>query len=246
MTKLPTAKDVSKARRQAAGAVTDALEQARTPLYAVLGAGDLATEAVRDYVSKARGEANGQAKDVQARLAELQDRLVEVRAQVRTKVGELPDDVAELRGRFEPAELRTALEGYVKSLQDLYERLAVRGETTADKLRSRPRVQEAMTRVEDVADTAEERVGRIVDDAREIADDVLGRVTRRTRSVGEKAAIATEKAAEAASDAIEEAGEEVAHTTRSVSRKAANRTAPARTAKPATRRTTARKAGPTA
>lgn len=242
MAKLPTADDVKKARKQAADAVTDALEQARTPLYAVLGAGDLATEAVREYVTKARGEAGGQAKDVQARLTELQDRLVEVRAQVRTKVGELPDDVAELRGKFEPAELRAALEGYVKSLQDVYEKLAARGETTADKLRRQPRVQQAMDRVEDVAETAEERVGRLVEDAREIADDVLGRVTRRTRSVGEKAAIATEKAAtevsETVSEAIEDAGDEVARTTRSVSRKVANRTSPA---KPATRRTTARK-----
>lgn len=245
MTKLPTAKDVKKARKQATAAVTDALEQARTPLYAVLGAGDLATEAVRDYVAKARGEAAGQAKEVQAdvqakvtdlqtRLAELQDRLVEVRAQVRTKVGELPDDVAELRGKFEPAELRTALESYVRSLQEMYERLATRGETAAEKLRKQPRVQQAVGRVEEVADTTEDRVGRLVDDAKEIADDVLGRVTRRTRSVGEKAAIATEKAAADVSEAVEEAGDEVASTTRSVSRKVANRTAPA---KPATRRT---------
>jgi heparin binding hemagglutinin HbhA len=254
MPKLPTAKDVKKARKQATVAVTDALEQARTPLFAVLGAGDLATEAVRDYVTKARGEATDQAKDVQARvtelqtkLSELQDRLVEVRAQVRTKVGELPDDVAELRGRFEPAELRGALESYVQSLQDVYEKLAARGETAADKLRKQPKVKQAIDRVEATADTAEVRVGKIVDEAREIADDVLGRVTRRTRSVGEKTAIATEKAADDTaqairkaaddvSDAVEEAGDEAASTTRSVSRKAANRTAPA---KPATRRATA-------
>ncbi|MGH3994374.1 MAG: hypothetical protein ACRDSN_18180, partial [Pseudonocardiaceae bacterium] len=109
MPKLPTAQDVRKARKQATVAMSDALEQARTPLYAVLGAGDLATEAVRDYVAKARGEASGQAKDVQtrinelqAKLAELQDRLVEVRTQVRsqfrTKVTELPE---ELRGKLD-------------------------------------------------------------------------------------------------------------------------------------------------
>ena len=260
MPKLPTAKDVKKARKQATVAVSDALEQARTPLYAVLGAGDLATEAVRDYVTKARGEATDQAKDVQARvtdlqtrLGELQDRLVEVRAQVRTKVGELPDDVAELRGKLEPTELRGALESYVQSLQDVYERLAARGETAADKLRRQPKVKQAIHRVEATADTAEDRVGKLVDDAREIADDVLGRVTRRTRSVGEKTAIATEKAADAtadavrktadtAADAVEEAGDDAASTTRSVSRKAANRTAPAKPAtqsKPAVRRATA-------
>lgn len=241
MAKLPTAKDVKKARKQATHAVSDALEPARTPLYAMIGAGDLAAEAVRDYVARARGEAAGQAKevqtkvtDLQSRLTDLQERLVEVRVQVRTKVGELPDDVAELRGKFEPTELRTALEGYVKSLQDIYEKLATRGESTAEKLRRQPRVKHALDRVEDAADTAEERVGKIVDDAKEIADDVLGRVTRRTRSVGEKAAIATEKAADEVSEAVEEAGAEVAHATRSVSRKVANRTTP----KPAVRKTT--------
>ncbi|HEY0639695.1 MAG TPA: hypothetical protein VGD67_18775 [Pseudonocardiaceae bacterium] len=253
MPKLPTAQDVKKARKQAAGAVTDALEQARTPLYAVLGAGDLATEALREYVAKARGEAGGQAKDVQARvtdlqtrLTELQDRLVEVRAQVRSKVGELPDDVAELRGRLEPAELRTALENYRRALQDLYSRLAHRGEETADKLLRQPRVRQAMDRVETVADTTEDRVGKLVDDAREMTDDVLGRVTRRTRSVGEKTAIATERAAGELAEAVEDAGDDLAGTTRSVSRKAANRTAPETPATKAAPKATAPKtAAPT-
>lgn len=250
MPKLPTAQDVRKARKQAT-------EAARTPLYAVIGAGDLATEAVREYVTKARGDATGQAKgvqsrvdDLQARLVQLQDRLVEVRAQVRTKVGELPDDVAELRGKLEPAELRHALEGYTQSLQELYERLATRGETALDRLRKQPRVQDAIERVEEAADTAEDRVGKLVEDARELADDVLGRVSRRTRSVGEKTAIAAERLADDAAGAVEEAGDELASTTRSVTRKAANRTAAAKPSAAATTTrgttTTPRKPGPKA
>jgi len=236
MPKLPTATDVKKARKQATVAVTDALEQARTPLYAVVGAGDLATEAVRDYVTKARTDATGQAKDaqtrmneLQAKLTELQDRLVEVRAQVRTKVGELPDDVVELRGRLEPSELRHALENYSQSLQELYEKLATRGETTVEKLRKQPKVKKAIDRVEGAADNAEDRVGKFVEDARGLADDVLGRVTRRTRSTGEKAAISTETVAAEVAETVEDAGDEAASTTRSVTRKVANRTAPAKT-----------------
>ena len=236
MPKLPTANDVKKARKQA----TAALEQARTPLYAVLGAGDLASEAIRDYVTKARADASGQAKDVQARvtdlqtrLTELQDRLVEVRTQVRTqvrtRVTELPEDLAGLRGRLEPAELRHALEGYAQSLQELYDRLASRGEATAAKLREQPQVRKAMGRVEEAADTTEDRVGKLVEDARELTFEVLGRVSRRTRSAGEKAAIRTEKVADEIAEAVEEAGDEVASTTRSVSRKVANRTKPAAT-----------------
>jgi len=231
MPKLLTAKDVKKARKQAAAA----LEQARTPLYAVLGAGDLASEAVRDYVAKARADASGQAKDVQtrvndlqAKLSELQDRLVDVRTQVRTRVGELPDEVTELRGKLEPAELRHALENYVQSLQDLYERLATRGEAAVAKLREKPRVKKAIDRVEEAADTTEDRVGKFVEDARELTYEVLGRVGRRTRSVGEKAANRAEKVADEVAEAVEEAGDEVASTTRSVTRKAANRTQPAK------------------
>lgn len=213
MPKLPTANDVKKARMQA----TQALEQARTPLYAVLGAGDLATEAVREYVMKARSEATGQAKDVQTRvnelqvrLAELQDRLVQVRTQVRTRVDELPDEVAELRGKLEPTELRHALENYVQSLQDLYERLASRGEVKVEKLRQQPQVKKAMGRVEEAADTTEERVGKFVEDARELTYEVLGRVSRRTRSTGEKAAVRTERMAGEVAATAEKAAHQVA------------------------------------
>lgn len=240
MPKLPTGKDVKKDVKKARKQAADMLSQARTPLYAVLGAGDLATEAVRDYVAKARADAADDVQtrvvDLQTRLVELQDRLVEVRTQVRTKVGELPD-VAELRGRLEPAELRAALENYVQSLQDLYEKLATRGEVAVDKLRKQPQVSKAIVTVENVADEAEGRVGKLVDDAREIADDVLGRVGRSTRSTGEKAARATQELASEVAKDVVEAGDEVAHTTRSVSRKAANRVSPPKAAAP--RKTTA-------
>lgn len=246
MPKLPTAQDVKKARQQATEAVSEAIEQARTPLYAVLGAGDLASEAVRDYLTKARTDATGQAKDVQARLNELQarltdlqDRLVEVRSQVRTRVTELPDEVAGLRGKLDADQLRHALENYAQSLQSVYERLAARGESTVDNLRQKPQVKTVIDRVEDVADSTEVRVGKFVEDARELAYDVLGRISRRTRSTGEKAAHRTqevaddvaeavETAGDSVADAIKEAGDETASTTRSVTRKAANRTQPAK------------------
>ena len=227
MSKLPTATDVTKVRRQASAAV----QQARTPLYAVLGAGELASEAVRDYVNKARAEAGGGARDVQSRandlqsrLAALQERLTEVRGQVRARVDELPEELAGLRGRLETGELRHALEGYLQSLQDLYERLATRGEATAAKLRQQPQVKRAIDRVEEAADLTEERVGRFVDDARQLTNEVLGRVGRRTRSTGEQAAHHVEKAADEVALAVEGAGEvavavegagdEVASTTR--------------------------------
>jgi heparin binding hemagglutinin HbhA len=154
---MMTSEDVKRARQQA----TAALSQARQPLYAMLGAGELASEAVRDYVAKARAQAGGQATqaqsrvaDVQTRLVELQDRLAEVRTQVRAKVGELPEGVAGLRGRLESGELRHSLEGYFQSLQELYERLATRGEATVEKLRHGPQPTKATVQ-DGVTDSAE-------------------------------------------------------------------------------------------
>ena len=60
-------------------------------------------------------------------------------------------------------------------------------------------------------------------------------MTRRTRSVGEKTARATQRTAADAAEAIEELGDDVAHEVRSTSRKAANRTAPSKGATTADR-----------
>jgi len=97
----------------------------------------------------------------------------------------------------------------------------------------------------------EKRVEKAVDDLHDAGEEVLGKVSTQTRSVGEKAARATQKftteAAESVSAAgkdiaaeVTEAGAEAASTTRSVTRKAANRTAPKKpAAKPAAKRTNA-------
>ena len=244
---LPTAQDVRKARKQATTVVAGALEQARTPLYAALGAGNLATETVVSYAKKARGEAAaraGQAENAQARTqariqagaTDLQAKLTELQAHVghapdrlRSRLDEVSNELLRLRGRLEPEQVREFADSYRRMMQELYDRLAVRGERVYGDLVAQPRVRQAVGRVEHAADTAEVRVEKFVEEARAIADEVLGRASRRTRSVGEKAAYTTQKAASQASEAVAEAGDEVASTTRSVTRKAANRTQPATT-----------------
>ncbi len=212
---MPT--DVSKAREQATAALGNAWEQARTPFLVALGATDIATQTVTDAVNKVRIQINERADAAKSSL------------------GELPTDLQGLRGKLDPAELRKLVDNYTKQATDFYDHLADRGEDTLGRLRSQPRVQQAINQVE----AAQERVGSAVDDARELADDVLGRVTRTTRSFGERAARATETVAEQAAETIEEAGEDsaeavksagtkTASTTRSTTRKAASRTAPAK------------------
>ena len=189
MPTLPSAEDVRKAR-----------EQARTPLMAVLGAGDLAVKAVADVLHKARE-----------------------RVTIRTEAAKstVTDIPAELRGKLDPAELR-------KTVTNQYRSWAEHGEATLRKLRSQPQVKKAIDQVENVREKAlhqvevtTDRALSAVGDARELADDVLGKVARQTRSVGEKTAISTEKATEKATETVAAAGAEAASATRSVTRKAA-------------------------
>jgi heparin binding hemagglutinin HbhA len=213
MPTLPTGDDVNKAREQATQAIGGAVEQARTPFMAALGAGDLATQAMRDALEKVR------------------TRLAERAESAKTGVNELPSDLGELREKLDPAELRKRIDGYTKSAQHLYSSLADRGENTFDRLRSQPQVQRAWSQVE----TAQERVNTAMGDVREMADEMLGRVSRTTRSAGEKAARATEKGAADAAETVEGAADETAATIRERGARAAT----------ATRRTT-RKAASTA
>jgi heparin binding hemagglutinin HbhA len=186
---MPTAQDVRKARRQATIAVAGAFEQARLPLYAALGAGDLATETVVTYAKKARGDTEtNQARvaELQARLAALPANMSHLPARLRTGLHELSTELGEVRGRLETTDLSELVEGYRRALLDLYGRLAVRGERVYGQIAAQPQVQRAVSRVGNAADTAEVRVERFVEDARAVADEVLGRVTTRTRSAGEE------------------------------------------------------------
>lgn len=223
---LPTAADVRKVREQAAQNVAEQAEVARTPLLAVLGAGDLAVATVSKAVADAR-----------------------------TRAAERREFVAELPQRLTTDELRKLVADLRAQAENTYEGFAERGEKAWGKIRKQSQVKQAIATIESYTEKLDARVDVLVDDAHDAAEKALSTVTRQTRSTGEKVARGTQKfAAEAAeavakasdevSEAITEAGDEAAHETRSVSRKAANRTAPKVAPKtvdrkPATRRTTA-------
>ncbi|GAA0650518.1 membrane protein [Kutzneria viridogrisea] len=217
MPTLPTTEDVRKVGEQAVAAVGTVLEQARTPLLAALGAGDLAGKAVTEALAKARTQVNERAEAA------------------RTAVDELPSDLGGLREKLDPAELRKLLDTYTTAASNLYEYLAEHGAETLGKLRAQPQVKRALDQVE----AAQHRAEDLAADARGLADDVLGKVARRTRSVGEKAAEKVEDLAEQVAEDVVEAGGEVAAETRSVTRKAANKASAPR--KPATPAATAKK-----
>ncbi len=209
---MPNAKDVRKARKQAVEALNTAVEQVRTPLLAAIGAGDLATQAVVEAVNKAR------------------TRVTERAEATKSAVEDLPTDLTSLREKLDPAELRKVVDEYTEAAQKLYQKLTDAGEETLAKLKAQPQVKKAIEQLEEAIATLQERVGDVAGDARELADDVLAKVTRRTRSVGEKTARNAQAAAAEVAEAVTEAGDDIAHEARSTSRKVANKTAPRRTA----------------
>jgi heparin binding hemagglutinin HbhA len=217
---LPTSTDVQKAREQAAEQAT----VVRTPLLAVLGAGDAAVTVVTKAVVDAQTRRRAQVDKVQAYVTALPQKL---------SADEARKTVAELR-----EQAGTAYAGF-----------AERGEKAWGKIRTQPQVKDAIARIESYTEKLDARVDSFVDDAHDAAEKALAVVTRQTRSVGERAARSTEQVADETAETvtdvagkISEAGDEAAHATRSTTRRAAYRTAPrtapkAATPKPATRRT---------
>jgi heparin binding hemagglutinin HbhA len=208
---MPTAKDVRRARKQAVEALNTAVEQVRTPLLAAIGAGDLATQAVVEAVNKARARASERAEAVKG------------------AVEDLPTDLTGIREKLDPTELRKLVDEYTEAAQKLYQKLTDAGEDAVAKLRSQPQVKKALDQLEEAIATLQERVGDVAGDARELAEDLLGKVTRRTRSVGEKTANATQEAAAEVAEVVLDTGDEVAREVRSTTRKVASKTAPRRT-----------------
>lgn len=216
---LPTTADVRKARHNAAKTAAERAEAARTPLLAVLGAGDRAVRAVSKAVVAARTQAAG----VQHRVAELPQHL---------NGDELRKAAAELREQAGKA----------------YVGFAEQGEQTWSRIRKQPQVKEALARLESYTGKLDSRVDDIVDEARDATEKALAVVSTQTRSTGERIAQATQRfsgrtastVTEASTDAsktvaqagteaaetISEAGTEAARETRSTTRRAANRTAP--------------------
>src|ERR1700741_3873431 len=125
MVALPKTEDV----RKAGGQAVDAL---RTPLLAALGAGDLATQAVRDAVNKTRSRVNEGADAAKG------------------AVDQVPRDLAGLR---------KLVDEYTDAAQKLYQKLADQGEEALTKLKAQPQVGKALDQLEEAIATLQHRVG---------------------------------------------------------------------------------------
>ncbi|MGJ7905743.1 hypothetical protein ACOQFL_04600 [Actinopolyspora sp. H202] len=181
-------------------------KQARMPLLAALGAGEIAAHAVADSVHRVREQLNEHA------------------GSARETVNELPSDLGELRDRIRSGDLRELLDSYRDSAARLYGYFGERGEDALQRLREQPGVRLAKSQVEH----AQERFEGAVGEARGLADDVLGKVGTTTRSFGEKAARTTETVAEETAETVRETGGRAASETRGATRRTANRASAAK------------------
>jgi heparin binding hemagglutinin HbhA len=209
---LPTTADVRKARHNAAKTAAERAEAARTPLLAVLGAGDLAVNAVSKAV-----------EGVQHRVADLPQHL---------NGEELRKAAAELREQAGKAYAGFAKQGEqtwvrIRKQPQVQEAIA-RLETYTGKLDSR--VDDI---VDDARDATEKALAAVSTQTRSTGERLAkatqrftGRTAATVTEVSEDASKTVAQAGAEAAGTISEAGTEAARETRSTTRKAANRTAP--------------------
>ncbi|MGL4304956.1 MAG: heparin-binding hemagglutinin [Mycobacteriaceae bacterium] len=168
------------------------LDDIKTPLFAAVGAGDLALAAVADVVGKIRERAEDAA-------SEAADRVGETRNLITKISDDLPEGINDLRNKFSPEELRKVAEAYAQVATGIYNSLAERGEEAYARLRQQPGFEENIGK-------AESYLG----DAVELTEQALGTVASQTRAVGERAAKLATKAGLRVAEAGEELGEEIA------------------------------------
>jgi len=145
----------------------------------------------------------------------------------------------ELPERLSREQLRRQADEFTERARTTYDEWAEHGEVTVERIRTQPRVERAIRTARNANRRFDQQVETLVDQVHDAGEDLLGRVSSETRSIGEKAARQTQRVAhetaenvtEASAELageIREAGDEAARDTRSATRTAAARTAPAK------------------
>ncbi|MFI9510699.1 heparin-binding hemagglutinin [Nocardia sp. NPDC052566] len=150
------------------------------PLLATVGAGDAIYAAVIDVVSQVRertGTGTTRVEEARERFAnvpaDVQAQFESLRARLSGLPSELPEDLAELREKFTPEELRALADKYYKQVLDLYEDLATRGEETVERLRANHLVEDQIERVETLYKDAADRVSGLLGRPAKVEDEVV-------------------------------------------------------------------------
>ena len=142
------------------------VDDLKAPLFAAVGAADLALERVNEIVATLRERAGEARTDAGSRVEES-------RARLRGLQEDLPTQFGDIRDRLSSDELRKVAESYADAAQSTYNKLVERGEAALERLRTVPALEEGRERVESY---------------RELTEEALGNVATQTRAVGERAA----------------------------------------------------------
>lgn len=128
------------------------IDNVTRPLYATVGAGDAAVQAVADAVAEVRQraehtgtEVSGWFEDARERVGSLPTDVQERIEAFRQRLAGLPSDLsgrAQVREAFTVEGLRNDYEEYRKGAVELYADLAERGAGAVERLRTRPGVDE--------------------------------------------------------------------------------------------------------
>lgn len=136
---MPATTDVRKYRETVLEQSKVALGEARKPLYAAVGATNLAFDQLRSQLKE---------------LPALKDLPAETQEQLKR----LQERLQERTGTLDRARVRKAVEDYAEQARETYTTLAKRGERVVRHLRRDPRVRNVFSETEDLVERAEEAV----------------------------------------------------------------------------------------
>jgi heparin binding hemagglutinin HbhA len=165
---MPITTDV---RRAVTGPGRAVIEDARKPLYAVVGAGNL----VLEQASQLRELPADTQSAMDARVREVRTRIEDLRADLVQRFAELRSRAESLQGHaLSRSELRSALERYLDRARGTYQDLAERGEKVVTETANRPAVRRVLDRAEGLLD----RTGDTVEAAAAGAEQTVEAATQ--------------------------------------------------------------------
>jgi heparin binding hemagglutinin HbhA len=145
------------------------LDEARKPLYAVVGAGDLAVHQLRELPAETQAALDERMRHVRSLMEELRADLKVRITQLRDRAGQMPGRASDTAGRafVPPAELRSRVEAYLGRAKEVYDDLAVRGAKVVTKVSDQPAVKTVIDRAESLLDRGQ---GAVSEAAQSVSD----------------------------------------------------------------------------
>lgn len=162
--------------------------EASKPLYALVGAGEIAVEQSKQFASKAQEQATDLREKAAKQATDLRGKVEPYFAQLQEKVEGLPEQLRQL----DPAALKELVSKYFQETSaqaiSLYADLTNRGEKVVEELRKQPAVAKVFAGVEDAVDTVEDKIGDLLGRGSEKVAEAADKVEDEAKAVKAEAA----------------------------------------------------------